>query len=60
MADVMTEDAIAQTHTCTRCAQESLLSVVGRCATCIADMGLRHPDEYQVWKADLNAEFGRR
>ncbi len=56
----MTEDAIAQTHTCTRCAQESLLSVVGRCATCIADMGLRHPDEYQVWKADLNAEFGRR
>jgi hypothetical protein len=60
VADVMTDDQIAQPRTCVRCSGLSLLGVVGRCADCVADMGLRHPDEYQAWKAEVQAEFGRK
>jgi hypothetical protein len=53
-------DVLAQPHTCTRCARPTLLAIAGRCAACIGEMGLRHPQEYQSWKADVNSAFGRR
>ncbi|GAA1241110.1 hypothetical protein GCM10009609_00850 [Pseudonocardia aurantiaca] len=61
-ADVLTEedDPIAGPHACTRCSAESLLSVVGFCAACVADMGLRHPDEYQAFKTDVAKTYGRK
>lgn len=54
------DESIAVPHACTRCAKQVLLGVVGRCADCIADMGLRHPDEYQVWKSDVGQKYGRK
>ena len=39
----------------------SLLWVVGRCADCVAEMGLGDdPAEYDTWKADVQAEYGRK
>ena len=57
---VLDADAIATPHTCVRCSCSCLLAVAGRCADCIADMGLRHSDEYQVWKTEVREEFGPR
>jgi hypothetical protein len=54
------DDELAQPHICTRCAQPVLLALVGRCAECIGELGLRHPQEYQVFKADVNAAYGRK
>jgi hypothetical protein len=60
-AEVVTEDdRTAAPHSCTRCSSQSLLSVVGFCAECVADMGLRHPDEYQAFKADVAKTYGRK
>lgn len=60
-AEVVTEDdRIAAPHSCIRCSTQSLLSVVGYCAECVADMGLRHPDEYQAFKADVTKTYGRK
>jgi hypothetical protein len=54
------DDPIAAPHACIRCSGESLLSVVGYCAECVADMGLRHPDEYQTFKVDVATTYGRK
>jgi hypothetical protein len=44
-----------------RCSRVSLLGVVGRCADCVAEMGLGDdPAEYEAWKADVQAEYGRK
>jgi hypothetical protein len=51
---------VAEPHTCTRCSGSALLAIVGRCAACIGEMGLRSPEEYGAWKADVNAEYGRK
>jgi len=52
-------DKVAAEHyTCTSCARRAHFAVVGRCADCIGEMGLRSPEEYQAWKADVNGEFG--
>ena len=61
-ADVLIEedDPVAGPHACIRCSAESLLSVVGYCAACVADMGLQYPDEYQVFKADVAKTYGRK
>jgi hypothetical protein len=60
-AEVVTEDdRIAAPHACIRCSNESLLSVVGYCAECVADMGLRHPDQYEVFKADVASTYGAK
>jgi hypothetical protein len=48
-------DTIAEPRPCTRCTQPCLLSVVGRCATCMADMYFHHTDEYRVWKVEVAA-----
>jgi hypothetical protein len=61
VADVIdADDPIAAPHVCIRCSTQSLLSVVGYCAECVADMGLRNPDEYQVFKADVASTYGRK
>jgi hypothetical protein len=61
-ADVVIDEdnSIAAPHVCTRCSAQSLLSVVGYCAECVADMGLRHPDEYEAFKADVARTYGRK
>jgi hypothetical protein len=55
------DEAIAEPRPCVRCSRLALLSVVGRCADCISEMG-RDGDsaDYQEWKSDVRAEFGRK
>jgi hypothetical protein len=57
VADV---DVLAEPRSCVRCAQLSLIGILGRCADCIADMGLRHQDEYAVWKVEVTESIGRK
>ncbi|OLT21594.1 hypothetical protein BJF78_08280 [Pseudonocardia sp. CNS-139] len=53
-------DALAAPHPCSRCGEPAMLSVVGFCAACVADMGLRHPDEYASFKSAVSATYGRK
>jgi hypothetical protein len=54
-------DMIAEPRVCLRCSRHSLLSVADRCADCIAAMQLQDdPTEYEAWKADVRAAFGRK
>lgn len=49
---------IAEPLRCERCSEaRTLIHVVGKCADCIADMGLRHPEEYQQFKRDVFEKF---
>ena len=57
MADT---DTIAEPRPCTRCTQPCLLSVVGRCADCVADMFFHHAEDYQAFKAEVRATYGTR
>ena len=59
---VAVEDTVmAEPRPCVRCSKVSLLWVVGRCADCIAEMGLQDDrTEYDTWKADVQAEYGRK
>jgi hypothetical protein len=55
------EEAVAAPRVCVRCSGQSLVAVVGRCPDCIAQLGLgADPAEYQVWKSEVQAEFGRK
>jgi hypothetical protein len=55
------DNVMAEPRPCVRCSRESLLWVVGRCADCIAEMGLRDDRaEYETWKAEVMAEYGRK
>ena len=38
----------------------SLIGILGRCADCISDMGLRHPDDYAAWKVEVTESIGRK
>lgn len=49
------DDAIAEPVTCVRCSGHALLTIIGRCADCISDMGRNHPDEREIWRAELTA-----
>jgi hypothetical protein len=61
VVDIVTEDdPIAAPHICIRCSAESVLSVVGHCADCVSDMGLRHPDEYAEFRAEVSRQYGRK
>jgi hypothetical protein len=61
VAVVADENVIAEPRPCKRCSQASLLWVVGRCADCVAEMGLQDDRaEYEAWKADVLAEYGRK
>lgn len=52
---------MAEPRPCRRCSKVSLLWVVGRCADCVAQMGLQDDRaEYDAWKADVQAEYGRK
>lgn len=52
---------MAEPRQCRRCSKVSLLWVVGRCADCIAELGLQDDGaEYSAWKADVQAEYGRK
>ncbi|OZM84107.1 hypothetical protein [Pseudonocardia sp. MH-G8] len=55
------EDVLAEPRPCARCSQPSLLWVAGRCADCIAQLGLQDDSaEYRSWKDDVRTEFGRK
>ena len=61
MTVTVDDQAIAEPRTCVRCTRTSLLSVVGRCADCIAQLGLGdETTEYEAWKSEVQAEFGRK
>lgn len=61
MTVVADDNVKAEPRPCTRCSRVSLLWVVGRCADCVAEMGLGDdPAEYEAWKADVQAEYGRK
>lgn len=47
------DDAIAQPNPCVRCSSSALITIVGRCADCISDMGRHHPDQHHAWRAEL-------
>ena len=53
----MAETDIAEPITCVRCSGKTLLSVVGNCADCIGDMGLRHPEEYAEFRKRVFEKF---
>jgi hypothetical protein len=57
VADV---DVLAEPRSCVRCAQLSLIGILGRCADCISDTGLRHPEEYAAWKVEVTESIGRK
>lgn len=54
------DDAIAEPVPCVRCSSGALLTIVGRCANCIADMGLNHPAEREAWRAEVTAAIEGR
>lgn len=56
----MSDTTPALPLTCVRCGGLAMLRVAGRCADCIADMGLRHPLEYARWMADVRALYNSR
>jgi hypothetical protein len=61
VADIVTaDDPVAAPHICVRCSAESVLSVVGHCADCLSDMGLRHPGEYAEFRAEVARQHGRK
>lgn len=45
---------------CGRCGQPVLLCPGGRCADCIADIGLRHPEEHAAWHVELRRQYKER
>lgn len=53
-------DALAQPVPCVRCSNGALLTIVGRCADCISDMGRNHPDERERWKQELTEAIESR
>lgn len=53
-----TDDTTALPQTCARCGQLALLRLAGRCADCIADMGLHHPAEHAAWREEISAAIG--
>jgi hypothetical protein len=55
------DNVMAEPRPCVRCSRVSLLWVVGRCADCVAEMGLQDDRaEYDTWKSDVQAEYGRK
>jgi hypothetical protein len=58
---VADDSVIAEPRPCERCSRVSLLWVVGRCADCVAEMGLQDDNtEYDAWKAEVQSEYGRK
>jgi hypothetical protein len=59
---VAVEDTVmAEPRACVRCSKLSLLWVVGRCADCVAEMGLQDDrTEYDTWKSEVKAEYGSK
>lgn len=53
-------DAVAEPVSCVRCSTGALLTIVGRCADCISDMGRNHPDEREAWKRELTEAIESR
>ncbi|MEJ8282073.1 hypothetical protein [Pseudonocardia spirodelae] len=53
-------DAVAEPVPCTRCSNTALLTIVGRCADCISDMGRNHPEEREAWKRELTTAIESR
>ena len=61
MTVTVDEEAMAEPRVCVRCSGQSLVAVVGRCADCIAQLGLSdETSEYEAWKSEVQAEFGRK
>ncbi|WP_156819455.1 hypothetical protein [Pseudonocardia sp. HH130630-07] len=60
-AEVVEEpDVIAEPVPCSRCSNGAMLTIVGRCADCISDMGRHHPEEREAWKQELTAAIESR
>lgn len=50
---------LAQPVPCVRCSSAAtLLHIVGNCADCLADMGLRHPEDYAEFQRQVLQTFG--
>ncbi|MBC3194070.1 hypothetical protein H7X46_23735 [Pseudonocardia sp. C8] len=54
------DDALAEPVPCVRCANGVLLTIVGRCADCISDLGRNHPDEHAAWRQELTEAIESR
>lgn len=54
------DDAIAEPVPCVRCSSGALLTIIGRCADCISDMGRNHPAEREAWRIELTAAIEGR
>lgn len=53
------ETDLAEPVPCTRCsAATTLIHIVGNCADCLADMGLRHPEQFAEFKRQVLARYG--
>ena len=53
-------ESIAEPVACSRCSNEALLTIVGRCADCISDMGRNHSDEREAWRRELTEAIESR
>ena len=54
------EDSLAEPVPCSRCSNSALLTIVGRCADCISDMGRNHPEEREAWRREVTAAIEGR
>ena len=53
-ARVEARDPIAEPLVCGRCGIRALLIVVGRCADCVARIGLEDGPEYEAWRGAVH------
>lgn len=58
--DTVQLDAPAAPIQCGKCGKPVLLCVGGRCADCIADIGLNHPEAHAAWHAELRRRYEER
>lgn len=54
------DDEKARPAVCGRCGAHVLITIADRCADCIAEMGLHHPEEHTVWRAEVKERYTRR
>ena len=55
-----TDSTTALPQTCIRCGTPALVRIVGRCASCVGELGLDAGADYQEFRAEVKAEFGAK
>lgn len=51
-------DELAVERPCDRCRRPALLRIAWICADCVADLGLRHPEQHAEWRDEVRRWTG--